>query len=356
MKNKLINKIDLNLTKAEIEALISDVYLSLAFVVDTNHNDSDNDDLNIGEIRAKSLDTAGASELSDGIYKPLNSNISQYPLAGEFVVVLKTPLGRFYLSSINLFNSNSNNIDVKNTSGYVQFTDDKNISDRTIKSDKLTQKSVLENNLFPFNELPLRNQRSYVTNFGDVSMYGRFGNRIIFTQNGNGKPELFLQNDVSEIRFTNGSFSYIRKSENAEPEPDVNKKITSEYTGQQVYIDTDRIFANVGDEGIFFESSGLISVLSDENIFMNTNKNIFMEGNTINLGTDAEEAVIKGDTYLSDFEKLVESMKLFAQRLSSQDKILAISNAANNFLIDLENIGWDNFNKDNYLSEKVFIE
>ena len=59
---------------------------------------------------------------------------------------------------------------------------------------------------------------------------------------------------------------------------------------------------------------------------------------------------------MRDFKQLLNFMVQFANNLKKQDKVLALSNAANNFLTDLERLGWDNFDEKEYLSSKVYIE
>jgi len=355
-KNKLINNIDLDLASAEIKDLISDIKLSIAFVVDVNHDGDTSNNLNIGEVLAKKLSMVGTSELTDNVYKPINANINEYPLAGEFVLVIESSFGRYYISSINLFNNKSNNIDIKNINGYVNFSDDENINNRIIKSDKKTQKSVLENNKKPFNKSSFNKNQTYNSRFGEISFVGRFGNKISLTNSDEELPELLLLNDKSSIELKNGKHSYNLKSSNSNINPKVNNNITHEYDGQQILGNSDRLFFTIGDKGIYQETSGLISFISDDDVFFNSKSNINIEGELVYIGSQAQNKSVLGNNFMKDFKQLLDSMTRFANNLKKQDKLISLSNAANNFLTDLEQLGWNNFNEDDYLSSKVYVE
>lgn len=352
--NKLINSIDLDLNSAELKSLISDVKLSLAFVVDSNHGNSDNQ-LGVGEVLAKPLDMGGTSEISDNVYKPINSNITKYPLAGEFIVVLNTVLGRFYLTTVNLFDGVSDNIDVDNLSGYVSFSDDSNINKKQIRSDSKNRKSVLENNKPPFDRdytLPI----TYEHKFGDISLLGRYGNRISLTRSDRFDGEILIDNGISSIDLTNGVTTYIKKSITEIPSYIGTDVGDSQYNGQQIYIDSDRIYMTVGSKGIFQETSGIFSVVSDDNLSIRSGKNVTIDGDTIDLGISVSDRAALGDVFMDDFGELLQSMVRFAKNLKKQNKILSLSNAANNFLTDINALGWDKFDKNSYLSNKVYIE
>lgn len=356
MENKLINSIDLNLAKGELESIISNVRLSIVYVTDVNHDGSRAGDLNIGEIKGKDLDEVGTSELTDRIYKPINSNISNYPIAGEFALTLETPLGRFYLSSVNLFNDKSNNIDSDNISGYVNFTDDENTNRSSIKSDKKTQKSVLENNQKPFDTYPFISTPTYDNKFGDVNFYGRYGNRISLTHSDSFNPEIILNNLTTSIEFRYGDYRYVRKSKDVDIPSEINNEINYVYKNQQIILDSNRNYTTIGDGGYFVETSGLLSFISSKNSYFISNDSHIIGADKIQLGIGAEEKIVLGDSFMDDFEKLLSSMISFATNLKKQDKILSISYAADNFLTDINSFGWDKFKKDNYLSKKSYTE
>lgn len=355
MKNKLINSIDLNLSNSELRSLISDVKLSLAFVIDSNHDGSSDSELKEGEVLAKSLDTAGTSDLQDSVYKPLNKNISHYPIAGEFVVVLKTSLGKFYLSTVNLFNSTSNNIDKDNVSGYVRFKDDENINESAIKEDKKGQKSVLENNDSPFDRLNSEYPLQRLSSFGGVGLIGRYGNSITFSKSNKDTPETSILNSDSKIILSSGGFTYPIITSIPQP-PIVSSEINYVYPDEQIYAESNRIYLSARDRGMFMETSGIFSITSDNSVFI-TSPSIQLESTFITLGGNStNNRVILGDTYLGDFKLLMDSMVRFAENLKAQKNILSLSVAAENFLTDINSIGWNNFNISSYTSFKVYVQ
>lgn len=365
--SKLVSDIDLNLTKSEIKSMISNIRLDVAFVVDANHGDNIDSDLSEGFIRAKLIDNAGTSEKSDLIYKPLFSNLSSYPLSGEYVIVFRHQLGNFYLSTINISNNENNNIDLDGYRGYVNYTDDANKNTQIIKSDTKNIKNSLENNGEFFNEDTLL--RSYKTpkKFGDIVLAGRFGNYISFSHNNNGTPRTIVLNNNSIIQLSSDLFQYQPITQNIQYNSDTQRKLGSSYNRDITYISSERLFLESGIYGMFFQTPSNISFVTDDTYTIDTFGGFYVKSDKINLGynsleeaEDSGQQSILGNNFLKDLKKFVRSVEKLAENGKKDQNNIALKTASTILINDITRLGWDSASIENtfdrYLSKKVYIK
>jgi len=296
------------------------------------------------------------------VAKPLDVNIKNIPISGEIVMIMRAPNaynspGRnssdyYYTNAVSLQGSVHHNglpgmtefIPLKNTSNQETRT---NAEDGiTVNSSELEEVTSTIDQFFP-ERLDVYPLQPYP---GDILIEGRFGqsirlgstinedtryplspywkdgtgasgNPIIIISNGTnpkrGMPynSFILENideDDSGIWLTSGqsvSFTPGSKFFSSIQDKGVDLYRRNGYAGNQAIIASDRIILNARkQELIGFSSEGI--AFSSDKIFSIDSRNLFeLESQRINLGLNAEEPVLLGNTTADWFNDLCDVLK-----------------------------------------------
>lgn len=356
MRNEIrsANTLDLEALRGYIDSLTTEAVVDVAFVTDANHNNLDRRDLNIGSIRGKSLKNAGKSETIDFIYKPIDVNISKYPIPGEFVLVARTGLGNFYITTLNLSDNVNNNIDTSKTKGYVQYTEDANVVQNEIKNSNQVTTSSKIDSFFTVDNIPKR-----ITNYGDVTFQGRAGNIVSLSYSNNNLPVIFLENDGSLLSMFNETIGYSKVTTTTYGQQVEN--IYNNQSGNHIILESDRILLRSNLNGMFFESINSIGMVSDKNISMDTAELFSVNGSVIELGgSEATQPLILGVEFGKQWSELINALHLFAQALSEDTSNIIVNQSAK-YLIQKLNDGVSPYNEtpssiSKFLSKSVYTK
>ena len=188
---------------------------------------------NDGSIRGRYVISEHDKKVSElNIFKPLNQNVIQYPVAGEVVIGVEFIGERYYFSDVNPLPAriNSQQFNISNTSN------SKNLNTSNFIDELRTRDELGE---------------------GDTIIQGRFNNSIKLSsaQPELNSPSISIRNDNTEIRMTNN-----QKVNYSLPTLKFSEIIDIDYIGPQINFDSDRIILNAkkNDIGIFAEGNVLI--------------------------------------------------------------------------------------------------
>lgn len=253
---------------------------------------------------------------------PLNSNIKEYPLPGEIVIVVEYFGKYYYTQKINL----SNSVNINSNKGLSKWTLNENEIKHEIKSfnydSDIAQVKAEE---------------------GDIIFNGRFGQSIkfgsnikeIIDENGDLDPDTGIpQSPNVLIRTGQGEVSIEKKkpvTENIDLDGSslwmtTNQKVSLNFsnnktpgfysnslrnnlTGNQIVLNSDKIIFNARNNEISLTSSHFISLSANDNIGLEVPNDI---GN-VQLGdAKANQPVLGGDLTMELFEKLIGYLIEFA--------------------------------------------
>jgi hypothetical protein len=347
--------LDLEEIRTLLDKMKTEAVLDIAFVVDVNHNNIDRTDLSVGNIKGKSLKNAGQSELIDFVYKPIDANISKYPIPGEFVLVTRTGLGNYYIHTLNLYGNINNNIDERKISGYVKYVDDDNINKNVIKSsNKTTVIDKLEDTVFSLKSLYKK-----IGNYGDVIIEGRNGNSITLTQTENKNPAIFIENLGSVITVENQDVPFQRITANP-----YNEEVGVVYNisdGSKIKLISEKILLQSLKNGMFFESNNSIGFNSDKDFTVDTSRLISLDSRVITLGYEAVEPIILGNEFSKQWSTLINGIHKFCDILSTDVDNIVVNQAGKflkQFITDgissYDNVARQSSSK--FLSKQVFVK
>ena len=201
----------------------------------------------IGAVKCRLLQSQyNAPDDMCGWVRPLDSNIKQYPLPGEYVVVAEYIGDLYYTQNLNILGSSNNN-SLPFLSVGMKTTEKGSDKDYGQISVTKKPKPANENKKFKLgkefkNDDLVRNIQHYE---GDISFNGRFGQSIRF---GSNKEATKLNKDISTekdspnilIRAGNMDRDDIKKDEKNKPiDEDINKDGSSLWivTDQEVKIE-----------------------------------------------------------------------------------------------------------------------
>ena len=293
------------------------------------------------------------------IAKPFFPNIQNYPLVNELIMVLRAPTSiqdsndfkskGYYISNIDLWNSphvnalpnplvTSNDTPTTPLGVPVQVGTSGDIPEATLNSPKNSsqQTFVEKDNIHPL--------QSYA---GDLIYEGRFGQSIRFgntakgTNNtwskvgNNGDPIMIIRNGQNPEIKTEGwvptveninkdlSTIYLTSTQKLSSVDDntedrftgfnttstKNKiKTLSEYTGPQIFTNTDRIVLNAKNDSIFIGSKRDINISTEEYVNVES-LNLFIDAENVKLGSkSATEPILLGDKTEDLLSRLIQQL------------------------------------------------
>jgi len=314
------------------------------------------------------------------IAKPFFPNIQNYPLVNELVMVLRAPTSiqdtndftskGYYISNIDLWNSphanalpnplvTSNDTPTTPLGVPVQVGTSGDIPEATLNSptNPSQQTFVEKDNIHPL--------QSYA---GDLIYEGRFGQSIRFgnTTKGtnntwssvgeNGDPIMILRNGQNPEITTDGwvptvenldkdlSTIYLTSTQKLSVDNNTISRFTpfntlgraitlNNYTGPQIFTNTDRIVLNAKNDSVLIGSKKSISLFTEE--YMNVkSRNLFIDAQNVKLGNEnATEPLLLGDKTADTLSRLFTqliSICVELQNLNDWPEGAPVSNAPMN--------------------------
>lgn len=313
----------------------------------------------------------GIKRKSTGLAFPYFSNLSNYPLRNELVYIFKLPSADiqentekevyYYLTPLNLQNHPNNNAlpNIFNNN-YLPESEQRDYKQTSIGA---TKKVVVSNTKLDLGDyFRESSQIKPLKKFeGDVIIEGRVGNSIRFgttsiqagtplnnwsvngyngqpitiIRNGQGKQgavgflptEENIDNDNSSIYLTSTqripitpsstndyySYTYLRENAQGILIPGVVPQPANQYSGDQVLLNSGRVFINSKVSSIFLSSAETINLNSIQSVNIDTEALVVSAG-LIRLGEpDAIEPLLYGDRTVEVLEDIVSLLKSILQ-------------------------------------------
>lgn len=237
---------------------------------------------------------------------PLRSHIKQIPLVDEIVLLVGAP-SRNLRDSVN--------------SKTVYYTDIVNIWNHP-QHGSCPLSNTPSTTDQDFAERPDLNPLTPFT--GDVILEGRLGQSIRMSQSVPGKtpwqgalgdPVMVFSNGQVE---TNNGFTYIvedvnrdfsslyltsKHSLNVKPKNSLTSTLNN-YSGAQAILTGDRLVLNAKQDNIYITTPGMLE-LTSETAKIQAKSTINIQASRINLGENANQRVILGDTMLAELSALL---------------------------------------------------
>jgi hypothetical protein len=287
------------------------------------------------------------------IAKPLFSNIKNYPLINEIVLLIKQPdkgimstttsKSIYYLNIINLWNHPHHNA-IPYNEGNLTATQVKNLDQVQLGSPRIVTNQPTE--IYFGKTFQERSNINPLLPFeGDVIHEGRWGQSLRFgstvknrpndwsSTGTNGDPITIIRNGQGEIRdngwehvteninsdkgsiyFTStqkipliaSSTLYASYSSNPPTNP-------NEYNGNQILISSGRLVFNTSQDHLLLSSAKTISLNAVEGINIDTLKNITVQSNKIYLGSkSANQPLVLGNRLENLLNKLLNNLINFS--------------------------------------------
>lgn len=327
MRNEIrsATTLDIEKIRAYVDELRTNAVIDIAFVSDANHDDSDRNDLSVGYIRGHSLKFVGKSETSGITYKPIDSNIRKYPVPGEFVLVTRTSHGNFYITTLNFTDNVNNNIDTDKVKGYVKLLDDSNTNKNEIRNSK--QLGVDKNISDSFE---IKRIGKSDLNYGDITLDGRFGNKISLSHSENKNPVIYLENSGSFTSYYNDKAIFPKILDT-----DYYVDVESVYNiegGSHIVTESERIVNRSTKNGYFVESKNGIGISTDTITSINSGQITDINGEIVLLGgEEALNPLVKGVEFARQWTALIGGLHEFLSILKSDGSNPLVSQSANYF-------------------------
>jgi len=314
----------------EIEAAeIIDIILNVDHPNYTNTSD-------IGKAKIRMINSEnGKAEDVLSFAKPLQSNIKNYPLKHEIVLVANYLGELYYFNRINIFNNvNENslpNVSLPNASNI--YSKLPQISEYTEIFQSGNPNITTNNNIKLGDKFKSKKINFILPNEGDIIFEGRYGHYLKFGSI-NQNPNIILtagnETENSEITFENintdlNSIWMISDSQIEFSPSTVNSNIhlksyenkPNEFNGNQIFISSDRIILNsklneimgFAKKSINFVTNDTLTIDANKNIILNTNENTIIESKKIFLGKkDATEPLVLGEKLKKFLEELIDEI------------------------------------------------
>jgi hypothetical protein len=392
----IINRRIENLANKLIPARVIDV------ILDESHPDfiSLGEWNGIGIIKYELINFPEGEQIANKIAKPLLANIKTFPLKNEIVFLIRLPdtdsLNNltdnetyYYLTLISMWNHPHHNAFPNplnnSTIPESQKKDYKSIEEGNIRrvTDNSTEinlnstnnsggKFVERINIHPI--LPFTGDNIFEGRFGNSirlgstiksnsqyknnwSTSGNEGDPIIVIRNGqptNSSDEGWLpvvenvNNDLSSIYFTSTQKLPINVSSTNYTgiRNEYIPIFPQSYNLPQVILNSGRLLLNSTTDSILLSSKKVISLSAIEDIGLSSRGNISLSSKGIRLGgSEANESLIMGDSFVAQFNVLLDSLSLLCEALTTEpalkstpliavglsNTIKAVKNVSNSF-------------------------
>jgi len=314
-----------------------------------------------GPVNEKTLNSSGLNYA-----KPLFSQIKNYPLVNEIVILFKLPSRQgigdlsnteeyYYLNTIGIWNHphvnaypnplNNPSATSTNSKSFLEIlagnpnrtTDESTDLDLNGGSGGTFIESSIIHPLVPF--------------AGDQILEGRFGNSIRLGNTS--KVDALVTNNWSSTGSSGNPITIIRNGQNPEVEPpswkpiteDINKdlssvyltsnqqipietsyknksynnppEIPSEYTKNQIILNSGRLVFNSNSDSILIGSKKNIDIGANDEMAISANNSLQFQSQRILLGgKGAKQALVLGTDFMEQFKLLVQNVKNISEALS----------------------------------------
>ena len=258
------------------------------------------------------------------VARPLDSNIKEYPLPGETVIVARYIGQWYYTQKVNLFNS-------------INFNSAPNIGNVEGKLNP-----ALENRLIHhFN--PNSGIRQLLSNEGDITFNGRFGQSIRFGSNiteiegqdedtgkenspnillraGQGVEETEPGKPVVEDINKDGSSLWITTDQVVPIKFAAKSKVrhyiepsAKKLEGKQIILNSDRIVFNSKEKAMYLSSNHSVDISANRGIILEV-----PDDGGVKLGTfTATQPALGGDQTMKLISLIIDAISEFAGTLTS---------------------------------------
>ena len=326
---------------------------------------------------------------------PLLSNVKNYPLINEIVILFLLPNKElyknndekqyYYLNPISIWNNQHINAYPNITTSPLNQQSERK-SYEAIEEGQ-TRKSTNEEINYNYGStfIERSNIHPLLPYAGDIIIEGRWGNSIRFgstvqsnnliynndwwKEGENGNPITIIRNgqpedvssegylpivenintDLSSIYLTSNQAIPLETSVNTNPSVgSLPPQSVKTYAGSQVILNSDRLVFNSKNDSILLDSNKTISIASDGPVgIFSKNGDIVLQSarNNIKLGDkDRVQPIIKGDIFLNDFKLLLEKIQILSEKLTGEPQLKVSTLAAGSLkqvvdqiLLDIEN-------------------
>ena len=328
----------------------------------------------IGTIFYDAIDFPFA-ERTANIAKPLFSNLKFYPLINELVSIVflastdsqsnTNIVVPYYLPSINIWNSQHHNAlpdptQEPNSNSQQDYQQSEAGVEQNVRrvNDNSTEINLGKGFNEKINTYPLQ---AFI---GDYLIEGRWGNSIRFgstTQNSNnewsnvgesGSPIVIIRNGqpvdedqdswvpISENINKDQSSLYLTQGQKL-PIEMASEVYDSEYVGNQIILNSDRLVFNAKNDHILLSSNNSISLNTPTSVNIDSPQFTIAGGN-IHLGNkNATEPILRGDITISQLSNMIDALVQFFTLYSNEPpnaKIASTPLASSNLIPTLNSV------------------
>jgi hypothetical protein len=346
----------------------------------------------IGTIEFEAITVNSGGDIKNPIATPLIPYLKNYPLVNEIVLIFRLASRNidqaddstsfYYLNPLSLWNHPHHNA-YPNIIHSTQIPDSQQKDYQDIEGGsvrRVTDNST-EINLNPpkigGTFIEKTNIHPILPYAGDIIMEGRFGNSIRLGNTSkskgsvknnwsggdskNGDPITIIRNGQPEDSTEEGWIPlseninkdlgsiFLTSTQNIPLNTDINSfpAISSEtpntigtYNKNQIILSSGRLVLNTNSDHLILNSKKSTSISSIEDIGLYSKKgNINLQSDLIKLGsTDANQSLILGDSFIKDFDFLLQSLSILCDSLTSEPTLGPASIAASSTKIAIEKI------------------
>jgi hypothetical protein len=292
----------------------------------------------IGSIFYDEVDRPSqASIKSLQIAKPFFSNIKNYPLQNELVFLLLlsdsqvietvSSTAAYYFSPINIWGHPNHNAIPD-----LQTLKKESLPNNVEQDYPLTEAGVVVRRVEDtgtditlgktFTESQTVHPLKYTE--GDVQIEGRFGQSLNLTSNINTQSPVTIPLEESVNEDSN---TLLQSVDKAFP---VDMKYTGKgisetqvssigtYKDPQTLINSDRVTVLAKKDSVILHSEKLSSITSNNNLYLEAKNLAVIDSTNIKIGgSQSQESVILGDTFLNDLQKLLTKLSSATLQLST---------------------------------------
>jgi hypothetical protein len=327
----------------------------------------------VGTIKYELINSPEREELAKNIAKPLSASNKSFPLKNEIVLLTKLPdinsLNNltdneiyYYLNIVSLWNHPHHNafpnLINNSTLSESQRKDYKSIENGNVRrvTDNSTEINLNSTNNNGGKFIEKTNIHPILPFTGDNILEGRFGNSIRLgstiksksqyqnnwsTSGNEGDPIIIIRNgqpinspdegwlptveninnDLSSIYFTStqkipinlSSLNFTGIDKKYSP------KTPQSYTSPQIILNSGRLILNSTTDSILLSSKKIISLSAIEDIGLSSRGNINLSTKGVRLGgVEANESLMMGDSFIKQFNVLLDSLSLLCDALSTE--------------------------------------
>ena len=359
---KDLNKINNSFTQDTLSRGLSQILP--VRIISINQSNSLNNGIIVGEVLLQQASQPYKTRITAS---PINSNIKNYPLVNEVVLVVSGPTGKYssnssevkyyYLTTLNLWNSPNTNPTPNPYTSIQPQSQTKTISEIELGSPNKSPK-IDTNSFKPGTYFTEKSNIYPLYPFeGDVILEGRFGNSLRLGSTdisgstslnnwsnipNNGDPITILRNgqdlsltgsaqslitedinkDLSSIYLTStqqlplsasSTNEYFSYGEDAKP------VTISQYQGSQIILNSGRLVFNTTKDHIMLSSQKSINLNALDSINIDTTGPIVLEGGQVLLGSkEATESVLLGDSTVDLLQNLISDLSSLLKIMGAQ--------------------------------------